>query len=284
MKSLITIFLSGVVLASSAFAQAARGQSPVIEGVWKMLPDKSDFGAMPSPSNLTLTIKVKGPIFEADQEAPDGLQHLIFRSDGKEVVNALSNGVEMKSRHWIEGSVLRGEIVIGEMTTKDRISYSADGRVMTLDRDITSPEGASKMKIVLERVEPTKPSMAGVWKLDGAKSDFGGGPVPTKYDAKVTVDGHAYSVQQSTDQGDNEMKLRDDGQETTNEINGMARKSKMRWDNDVLVGDHVYSGNGVEMTFKDRTTFSPDGKVMTIDRDGRTPRGELKLHIVMVRQ
>lgn len=284
MKSLMTILVSGAILASIAFAQPVPAQGTLMEGVWKMLPDKSDFGPMPNPGTLTLTVKVKGPVFELDQDSPEGSLHFVFRSDKQEVANSLPDGNEMKSRHWMEDSVLRGEIVIGEMTFKDRISYSPDGRIMTLDRDITNSEGASKMKIVLEKAATAKPSMAGFWKLDGAKSDFGGAPTPAKYDAKVTVDGHAYSVQQSTDQGDNEMKLRDDGQETSNEINGMSMKSKMRWEKDVLVGDHVYSGNGSEMTFKDRTTFSPDGKVMTIDRDGQTPRGEIKMHIVMVRQ
>lgn len=37
------------------------------------------------------------------------------------------------------------------MTFKDRISYSADGKVMTLDRDMSGPMGDGKMKIVLNR-------------------------------------------------------------------------------------------------------------------------------------
>src|SRR5664279_3584511 len=127
------------------------------------------------------------------------------------------------------------------MTMKDSITYSPDGKVMTLERDVTTPEGPSKMKIVLQKAEPTKPSMAGFWKLDGAKSDFGGGPSPTKYDSKITVDGHLISMQQSTDQGEIDMKVRDDGQETTNEVNNMTMKSKMWWEQDVLVGEHVYT-------------------------------------------
>jgi len=64
----------------------------------------------------------------------------------------------------------------------------------------------------------------------------------------------------------------------------MTMKTRMWWDKDVLVGESVYAGNGVELTFKDRTSFSPDGKVMTMDRVGQTPGGERKMHIVMVRQ
>jgi hypothetical protein len=154
---------------------------------------------------------------------------------------------------------------------------------MTLDRVITGPE-PGKMKLVMERMPPAHPSMAGAWKLDSAKSDFGGAPAPAKYEAKITVDGHAYSMQQSTDQGDSEIKFRDDAQETTNEVSNMTMKTKMWWDKEVLVGESVYTGNGFEMTFKDRTSFSPDGKLMTTDRVGQTPGGERKLHIVMVKQ
>ena len=63
----------------------------------------------------------------------------------------------------------------------------------------------------------------------------------------------------------------------------MNMKSKMQWEKDVLVGESVYTGNGFELAFKDRTSFSPDGKVMTTDRVGQTPGGERKMHIVMVR-
>jgi len=280
MKLAMIVLLSGAWLASTILAQNAPAQNAVMDGVWNMLPDQSDFGALPNPGNLTLTVKMKGPVFELDQDSVDGLFHFVLRTDKQQVTNSLPGGGEMKSRHWIEGSALLGEISFGEVSFKDRISYSPDGQLMTVDRELTTPQGTSKVKIVLQKA---KPSMAGWWKLDGAKSDFGG-PTPTKYEAKITVDGHLYTMQQSTDRASYEIKVRDDGQETTNQVGGMAMKSKMRWEEAVLVGKHVYSGNGTEITFKDRTSFSPDGKVMNIDRVGKLPSGERKMHIVMVRQ
>lgn len=280
MKSAMIVLLTGVFLASTMCAQNVPAQSAVMDGVWKMVPDRSDFGPMPNPGSLTLTVNTKGPVFELDQDSDEGTFHFVFRTDKQEATNSLPGGGEMKSRHWMEGAVVRGEIAFGEITFKDRISYSTDGQTMTVDRDVTSPQGASKVKIVLEKA---KPSMAGWWKLDGAKSDFGG-PTPAKYEAKISVDGHLYTMQQSTDRADYEIKVRDDGQETTNQVGGMAMKSKMRWEEDVLVGEHVYSGNGSAITFTDRTSFSSDGKVMNIDRVGKLPGGERKMHIVMVKQ
>ena len=285
MKSSITILVSSVIIASVAWAQTAPAQSPVREGVWNMDPSKSDFGPMPTPEKLTITISnVKGPVFELDQESPEGTIHFVLRSDKQETVNGLPDGSEMKSRYWVEANALLGEIAIGEAKFKDKISYSPDGTVMTMDRDVTSPDGPAKIKIVFVKAAPPRPSLAGFWKLDAAKSDFGG-PAPSKYEAKITVDGHLISMQQSTGEGEFAMKMRDDGQETTNDMNGMTVKSKMRWENDVFVGEHVYSGRGFDMTMKDRTTFSPDGKVLTINRIGKMADGtERKMRIVMVKQ
>lgn len=267
-------------------AQPAPAGDTRGDGAWKLVPEKSDFGPQQVPPDgyLVLKIKSNGPEFEVTQVTTERTERYVFRTDGKETTNPLPDGGELKGHYTYENGALVGELKLGggAIVFKDRISYSADYLFMTFDRQITGPE-PGKMKLVLERMPPERPSMAGTWKMDAAKSDFGGS-APSKYDAKIAVDGHVCSIQQSTDQVDSEMKLRDDGQETTNEINGMTMKSKMWWDNDVLVGESVYSGNGIEMTFKDRTSFSPDGKVMTIDRIGQTPRGERKIHIVMVRQ
>ncbi len=287
-----TIFLScASALACTALlaAQPAPTAAPNVQGVWKFVPAESDFGPNNTPSALTFDMKTKGVVLEVSQTSDDGTSLFTFHTDGTETTNTLPDGSEMKTRYSWQGNMLVGEHKIGEMNLKDKIAFSADGKRMTLDRDIQGPEGGRKMHVVMERVivpsaSPAKPSMAGFWKLDSAKSDFGSGPAPGKYEAKIAIDGHVISMQQSTDQGDFEMKVRDDGQETTNEMANMTMKSKMWWEQDVLVGQHVYSGTGFEMTFKDRTTFSPDGKTMTMERVGQMPDGERKMHIVMVKQ
>ena len=38
-----------------------------------------------------------------------------------------------------------------DLIFKDRISYSADGKVMTLDRAVSGPMGDGKMKIVMNK-------------------------------------------------------------------------------------------------------------------------------------
>jgi len=283
----LTFLCSVILLTAALAAQPSPASDTRGDGAWKLVPEKSDFGPqqMPSDGYLVLKIKSNGPEFEVNQVTTERTERYVFRTDGKETTNPLPGGGELKGRYTYESGTLVGELSLGEgaIVFKDRISYSADYRFMTLDRQITGP-APGKMKLVLERMPPEHPSLAGFWKLDAAKSDFGGAPAPVKYEAKVSVEGHAYAMQQSTDQGDTELKFRDDGQESTNQVANMTMKSKMWWEKDVLVGENAYIGNGFEMTFKDRTSFSPDGKVMTTDRVGQTPGGERKMHIVMVKQ
>ena len=282
----LTIVCSVILFAALLTAQPAPAGDTRGDGVWKLVPEKSDFGPqqMPSDGYLVLKIRTNGPEFEVEQVTSERTERYVFRTDGKETTNPLPDGGGLKGRYTYENGALVGKLTLGEgaIVFTDRISYSADYQFMTLDREITGP-ASGKMKLVMERLPPEHPSMAGSWKLDAAKSDFGG-PAPTKYLSQIEVEGHAYSMHQSSDQGDFLIRFRDDGQETTNEVQGMTMKSKMWWDKDVLVGESVYAGNGVELTFKDRTSFSPDGKVMTMDRVGQTPSGERKMHIVMVKQ
>lgn len=283
----LTIVCSLILCAAVLAAQPASVGDTRGDGAWKLVPGKSDFGPQQIPPDgyLVLKIKTNGPEFVVEQVTTERTERYAFRSDGKETTNPLPDGGELKGRYTYDNGALVGEISVGggAYVFKDRISYSADYRFMTLDRVIAGPE-PGKMKLVMERMPPEHPSMAGFWKLDAAKSDFGGAPAPAKYEAKITVDGRVYSMRMSADQGDSEIKFRDDAQETANEVAGMTMKNKMWWDKDVLVGESVYTGSGFEMTFKDRTSFSADGKVMTTDRIGQTPGGERKMHIVMVKQ
>jgi hypothetical protein len=286
MKTILPLCFSAFVCAVALAAQPSPGGDTRRDGVWKLVPEKSDFGPQngPDDGNLVIKIKTNGPEFEVEQVTTERTEHYVFRTDGKETVNPLPDGGELRGRYTLDDGALNGELSMGggAVVFKDRITYSADYRFMTLEREITGPE-PGKMKIVLERVPPEHASMAGAWKLDREKSDFGG-PMPAKYEATLSFDGHSCSLRQSSDQGDSELKFRDDGQESTNEVQGMTMKSKMHWESDVLVGEHVYTGSGFEMSFTDRTFVSADGKVLTIDRVGHTPSGERKIHIVMVRQ
>jgi len=278
---------TAILFAGALPAQLASADDPRVDGTWKLVPEKSDFGPEPPPEGeLLLKIKTKGAELQADQIGAGEVLHLVCRTDGKETTNPLPNGGELKCRYTFENGVLIGELNVnnGEATMKDRTSYSADFRWMTVDREMKTPDGSFKTKLVFERVAPEHPSMAGTWKLDAAKSDFGGGPVPGRMEAVITVDGPRMTIVQTTDEGSVTLNVRDDGEETTNDLGGTVLKSKMRWEGAVLAGENIYTGPGGATTFHDRTSVSPDGKVMTMDRVGVSAAGERRMRLVLVRQ
>ena len=287
MFKFFALVCSVILFAGALSAQLASAGDPRGDGTWKLVLEKSDFGPQPPPEGeLLLKIKTNGAEFQADQISAGVVLHLVCRNDGKEMTNPLPDGNQLKCRYTFENGVMLGELNVndGMVIMKDRTSYSADFRWMTVDRDMKTPEGDGKMKLVFERMAPEHPSMAGTWKLDVAQSDFGGGPAPGHMEAVIKVDGPRIAMVQTTDQVSVTLNVRDDGEETTNDLGSVVLKSRMRWESAVLTGESTYTGPGGEITFHDRTSFSTDGKVMTIDRVSGSASGERRMRLVLVRQ
>jgi hypothetical protein len=146
---LLTIILCG------ALGAAAQSPTSFMDGTWKLNAAKSDGGPRQLPGTLTIKVTSNGPEFEGIQTA-DGEETLLkFRSDGKEVVNQLPGGVEMKSKHRVENGALLAVYHItfsqGELTQNDRIVISADGKTLTTNRDVKAAQGDYKQKLVFDR-------------------------------------------------------------------------------------------------------------------------------------
>jgi hypothetical protein len=152
LESCLTVAATLALLATPVLA----AEHPDMTGTWVLDAVKSEFGPMPGPSDLVFTIKAEGPDFSVLQTGggqPDLELH--FNTAGKEATNQVP-GAKMTSTHHWEGAVLVGQILVtgddgSNMTFKDRISYSPDGKVMTLDRAMSGPMGDGKMKMVLDR-------------------------------------------------------------------------------------------------------------------------------------
>jgi hypothetical protein len=134
----------------------AAADHPDITGTWTLDAATSDFGPMPAPGDLVFKITVQGPDFTLDQSGGGQADmSLRFNTSGKEVANDLPGGRMTSSHHW-EGQVLVGEIklVTGDgatITFRDQISYSLDGKVMTVKRSASGPMGDGQMTMVLNR-------------------------------------------------------------------------------------------------------------------------------------
>ncbi len=148
--------LTATALVALLASPAAAADQPDITGTWVLDPAKSDFGPMPAPSDLIFKITAQGEDFTVDQSGggqPD--MSLRFNTSGKEVTNTVPGG-RMTSTHRWEGQALVGDVKLvtddgATITFKDHISYSPDGKVMTLKRAASGPMGDSQMTMVMNR-------------------------------------------------------------------------------------------------------------------------------------
>jgi len=147
---IIAILLTAVLSAGLALAK------PNFSGDWKMDAAKSDFGPMPAPDTLSMKIKHEEPSVEIAQHQVGAQGELKadykYTTDGKECVNTVRNN-ELKSTVNWEGEALIVKTKLNfqgnDVTLDDKWTIPEDGKTMTIDRQISSPQGELTMKIVL---------------------------------------------------------------------------------------------------------------------------------------
>ncbi len=135
---------------------AVAADHPDMTGSWALDASKSDFGQRPVPGDLAFKITAQGEQFTVLQTGggePDTTLH--FNTSGKEVTNTVPGG-RMTSTHRWAGAVLVSDVKLvtddgATILFKDHISYSPDGKVMTVKRTISGPMGDGQMTIVMSR-------------------------------------------------------------------------------------------------------------------------------------
>jgi hypothetical protein len=132
---------------------------PNFSGEWTMNAAKSDFGPLPGPTSITRKVTHAEPSLSIVEEQKSALgdQSTIrnYTTDGKEVTFT-ANGAEVKSSAVWDGDAIvvnsTADTPGGEVQFKDRMTVSADGKVMTSLVHITSPLGEVDLTIVFERI------------------------------------------------------------------------------------------------------------------------------------
>jgi hypothetical protein len=130
------------------------------------------------------------------------------------------------------------------------------------------------------------PDITGTWAIDAARSDFGPMPLPADLVVTVTADGDTFTVHQTGGgQPDMDLHFNTSGKEVKNELPGGTMTSTHRWEGAALVGDiALTTGDGTKITFKDRSTWSADGKSMTTERQISGPMGDGQIKMVLNRK
>jgi hypothetical protein len=131
-----------------------------------------------------------------------------------------------------------------------------------------------------------KPNLSGDWKMNGVTRDFGPAPTPDTFTRKIVHAEPSISIdeEQATPIGlqQTSRKMTTDGKESTFNASGADIKASAKWEGDTLVV--VSNVEIASMTYTDRMTLSPDGKVLTSVVRVDTPGGAIDVKVVFEKQ
>lgn len=131
-----------------------------------------------------------------------------------------------------------------------------------------------------------KPDFSGEWKMNPAKSDFGVLPPPSSIRRTIThAEPNLTMVEdQRSDFGDasTTRKYVTDGTPMSFTSQGFEVQSSARWDESTLVVISKVESQG--LTFNDKMSLSPDGKMLISNVHISSPQGDVDILIAFDKQ
>ena len=148
---------------------------------------------------------------------------------------------------------------------------------------------AALIVIAMSAAAQGQPNFSGTWTLDAAKSDFG--PMPGPDSIVMVIDHQEPALKVTTTQksqmGDssNESSYTTDGKNNVNKMQSPAGDqnvtSTTKWNGNVLATARTIEAQGMSIGIEDAWELSPDGKVMTVNRQLKTPQGDFSMKLVL---
>jgi hypothetical protein len=145
-----------MVLALALSAGVQPSAKPNLSGEWKMNASKSNFGVLPPPTSMTRSITHAEPtltIVEKQQSAM-GDQNTTrkYTTDGS-AMTFEANGATVKGSAKWAGTTLEVEsdVELIGASFQDKMTLSADGRTLTSQVHITSPQGDVDVTVVFDK-------------------------------------------------------------------------------------------------------------------------------------
>jgi len=139
------------------------------------------------------------------------------------------------------------------------------------------------------------PNFAGTWALNPKASE--GPMMPSSMIMVITQDAKAFKVDNTTTMAMGEQKMEQksamaynlDGSTAKNTLSNMGQSleltSKVSWDGPaLLINTEGELAPGRALLQKDRWTLAPDGKTLTIAREGAASRQSFSVKLVFVKQ
>jgi hypothetical protein len=142
--------------AAAADTKAAASDKPNFSGEWTMNAAKSNFGQLPAPAKFVRKIQhTDASLTIIEEQSAGGRDSTTTRkitTDGKSVTLELNGAPALCSSVW-DGADLVATTALDTVGLKftDRMSLSADGKVLTSKVQIASPQGDAELTIVFDR-------------------------------------------------------------------------------------------------------------------------------------
>ena len=140
------------------FAGFASAATPNLTGDWKLNLSKSDMGQMPPPSSMTQKITHEDPKLKVavkqSSDMGDFDWEANYTTDGKECVNTIRDNEAKSVVKWDGDALLfetKGKFGDNDFSMKDKWTLSADGKVLTVERHISSGFGEGDQKLIFEK-------------------------------------------------------------------------------------------------------------------------------------
>jgi hypothetical protein len=143
-----------LALAASVSAQA----KPNFSGAWKVNTSKSDFGPMPAPQTASLKIGHEDPNLKVSvsqtSDRGEFSYDAAYTTDGKESTNTIRDNPIKSVVKW-DGDTLtfdtKASFAGNEVTIKDKWMLSEDGKIITVERQLSSSQGEANQKLIYEK-------------------------------------------------------------------------------------------------------------------------------------
>lgn len=151
-------WLALCALSVLAAVPAGAWEKPNYSGEWKMNAEKSDFGPVPVPEKMERKITHEDPSlkYTSVQAGQQGevTTEMAYTTDGKPSTNKTPRGEVTGIASW-DGDVLtiasKREVQGMEITQNERWMLSEDGKVLTINNKISTPQGDFEIKVVMDK-------------------------------------------------------------------------------------------------------------------------------------
>lgn len=132
------------------------------------------------------------------------------------------------------------------------------------------------------------PNLAGEWKLNVSKSNYGSFPAPLGATRKIVQSSQNLSLTttQKGPKGEitSQLHYTTDGKESVNKLQTGESKGSAQWIGDKLMIESSREIQGATLKQKEIWTLSPDGRTLTIDAHVSLPNGEFDVKQVFEKQ